>query len=159
MCIRDRSKGCNRKLLLQIYKSLICSHLDYGAPVYGGLANKSVLSVLHTIQTSAPGLTCGAFCMSPKLSSCAEAPDPPLPFRRMILTSSFMSSVSQVPHLPIYYSIFLPVPNYLSIPSNKHIRPQFNYSFNKPFRAAPLQPIYLFSSPWTHKNPPFVSTS
>ena len=38
------SKGCNRKLLLQLYKSLIHSHLDYGAPVYG-LANKSVSSL------------------------------------------------------------------------------------------------------------------
>ena len=77
----------------------------------------------------------------------------PLPFRRMIFTSNFMSSVSQFPHLSIYNSIFLPVPNHLSIRLNKHVRLRFEYSLNKPFRAAPLQPIYLSSSPWTLKQP------
>jgi len=70
----------------------------------------------------------------------------------MILTSNLMLSVSQFPHL-INNSIFLPVSNHLSILSNKHIHLQFEYSLNKPFRAGPLQPIYLSSPPWTLKQP------
>ena len=42
------SKSCNKKIILQLYKSLIRSRLDYDAPVYS-LANKSVLSLLDTI--------------------------------------------------------------------------------------------------------------
>jgi len=72
------SKSCNRKILLQLYKSLIHSRLDYGAPIYG-LANKSVLSLLDTIQTSALRLAFGAFRTNLKLSLCAEASDPIFP--------------------------------------------------------------------------------
>jgi len=79
--------------------------------------------------------------------------NPPLPFRRLILTSNFMSSVSQFPHLPIYNSISLPVPNHLSIPSNKHIHLQFELSLNKSFRAPSLLPIHLSSPPWTFNQP------
>ena len=57
--IQILSNEVNKKLLLQLYKSLIHSHLDYGAPVYG-LVNKSVLSHLDTIQTCTLRLAFGA---------------------------------------------------------------------------------------------------
>ena len=73
------SKGCNRKLLLQLYKSLVRSRLDYGAPVYN-LANKSALALLDPIQTSALRLALGAFRTSGGSRtpfSTADASGPP----------------------------------------------------------------------------------
>jgi len=46
------STGCNSRVLLPLYKSLVRSILDYGAPVYG-LASKSQLSILDPIQNAA----------------------------------------------------------------------------------------------------------
>jgi len=151
--IQILSNEVNKKLLLQLYKSLIRSHLDYSAPVYG-LVNKSVLSLLDTIQTYALRLVFSAFCSSPKLNLCAEATDPPLLYRRMILTSKFMSTVSQFLHLPIYNSILLSVSNHLSIPSNKHIRLLFwTFSQQTLQSCPPLQHIYLSFPHWTLRQP------
>jgi len=77
--ISHSSKGCNKKLLLQLDRSLIRSRLDYGAPI-NNLASKSVLSLLDTIQASSLRLALGAYRTSPRLSLCAEAAEPPLPF-------------------------------------------------------------------------------
>ena len=81
--ISHPSKGCNRKLLLQLYRSLIRSRLDYGAPIYN-LASKSVLSLLDTILTSSHRLAIGAYRPSPRLSLCAEAAEPPLFYLSLI---------------------------------------------------------------------------
>lgn len=145
--ISHPSKGCNRKLLIQLYKSLIRSRLDYGAPIYN-LASKPILSLLDTIQTSSLRLALGAFRTSPKLSLCAEAAEPPLPHRRLILTSNFLSTVSQYPDLPIHNCIF--PPNISLTPSStKHIRTHFEIALTKPFTANPLLPIFSLSPPWT----------
>jgi len=93
------SKGCNRKLLLQLYKSHIRSKFDYAAPVYN-LASKSVLSLLDPIQTSALRLATGFFRTSPRLSICAEAAEPPSP-----IADPFLHLISS---LSGYDSIFSP---------------------------------------------------
>ena len=150
--ISHPSKGCNRKLLTQLYKSLIRARLDYGAPIYN-LANKSVLTLLDTIQTVSLRLSLGAYRTSPKLSLCAEAAEPPLSYRRLILTSNFLSTISQFPHLPIYNSIFVPNTIHPPTSTNKHIRLQFELSLQKPFITHPLQPIFTLSPPWTLTQP------
>ena len=94
------------------------------------LANKSVLSQLDTIQSSALRLTLGAFRTSPKLSLCAEAAEPPLFFRRLILTSNFLSSLSQSPHLPIFDPIFHMLASQSFPHPLKHIRHQFEISLS-----------------------------
>ena len=139
------SKGCNRKLLLQLYKSLIRSRLDYGSPIYN-LANKSVLSLLNTVQNTSLRLALGAFRTSPALSLCSEAAEPPLPYRRLILTSNLLSSASQFPQLPIYNSIFSPHGT-LPSTSSKHIRLRLEHSINKPFKAILLPPIHIYPPP------------
>jgi len=63
-------------------------------------------------------------------------------YRRIILTSNFMSSIAQFPHLPIYNSIAVSKTSHLSITSNKHIRLQSELSHNNSFRTIPLQPIF-----------------
>ena len=146
------SKGCNRKLLLQLYKSLIRSRLDYGAPIYN-LASKSVLKLLDPIQTHSLRLALGAFYTSPRLSLCAEAAEPPLTYRRLILTSNLMSSISQFPQLPVYHSTLHTEVNYLQAPKNKQIRLKFEQALNKSFSPNPLQPIHSLSPPWTFLPP------
>ena len=85
---------------------------------------------------------------------------PPLPFRRLIFTSHFMSSVSQFLHLPINNSIFLPVSNHLSIPSNKHNRLQFELSLStNPLELPPSYPFTCLLAPGPSTNPPSVSIS
>ena len=96
--------GCNRKLLLQLYKSLIRSQLDYGSPIYTQ-ACKSTTKLLDSIQTSALRLSLGAFRTSPHLSLCAEAGEPTLHFRSLAITANFLASAAQFTHLPIYTPI------------------------------------------------------
>jgi len=77
----------------------------------------------------------------------------------MILTSNFILSVSQFPLFPIYNSIFLPLPNHISIPSNTHIRLQFEHFLNQSFRAASSNPFTRLLPSGPSNNPPPVLTS
>jgi len=61
------STGCNRKLLIHLYKNLFRSQLDYGSPIYN-LANKSTLALLNTVQNTSLTPVLGAFRTSPGLS-------------------------------------------------------------------------------------------
>jgi len=142
--ISHPSKGCNRKRLLQLYRSLIRSRLDYGAPIYN-LTSKSVLSLIDTIQTSSLRLALGAFRTSPRLSLCAEAAEPPLFYRRLVLTSNLLSSVAQYPQLPIYNSIFLPAPSPYPV-SHKHISQHLNPLLASPSTLSLFYP-YTTTSP------------
>ena len=74
--ISHPSKGWNRKLLLQLYRCLIRSRLDYGAPIYN-LASKSVLSLLVNIQTSSLRLALGAYRTSPDSVYVPKPLNPP----------------------------------------------------------------------------------
>ena len=138
--------GCNRKILLQIYKSLVQSHLDYGAPIYN-LANKSSLSLLDPIHSSCLRLALGAFRTSPSASLCAEAAEPPLGYRRLFLTANFLTTTSRFPHLPPYQNLLhpsnIPPQNY-----NKHIRLFLQQSLSRPLKLNPLPPIHLTTPPW-----------
>jgi len=89
------SSGCNRKILLPLYNSLIRSMLDYGSPIYG-LAPPSHLAFLDLVQNSAIRICSGAFHISPALSLCAESGYPPLHYRRLNLTASLLTS-SRIP--------------------------------------------------------------
>jgi len=73
--LSHHSKGCNRKILLQLYKSLIRSRLDYGAPIYD-TTSKSTLKLLDPIQSHALRVALVAFRTSPGLSLRAEAAEP-----------------------------------------------------------------------------------
>jgi len=110
--------GCNRKLLLQLYKSLIHSQLDYGAPIYHQ-AFKNTIKLLDTIQASSLRLSLGAFRTSPDLSLCAEAAEPPLLYRALILTANFLASAAQITELPIHISFYsLSSKSVLPLPQN-----------------------------------------
>jgi len=65
------SHGCQRKILLPLYTSIIRSILDYGSPIYG-LAPTSHLKFPDPIHNSTPRIATGAFRTSPTASLCAE---------------------------------------------------------------------------------------
>lgn len=130
--------GCNRKLLLQLYKSRIRSHLDYGSPIYSQ-TNKSSLQLLNTIQSSALRMVLGAFRTSPNLSLCAEAAEPPLLFRTLILTTNFLASSAQFPDLP-FLSSTPSAHNTLLNSLKPHLHPLP--------KLTPLLPIKSSTPPW-----------
>jgi len=99
--------GCNRKVILPLYLSLIQSILDYGSPVYG-LTPPSHLSLLDPDQNAAIRICTGAFCTSPQFSRCAEAGVPPLEYRLLYLTF-FLSNSGTPQNTNPRYSLQLPL--------------------------------------------------
>ena len=73
--------GADRTTLLQLYRSLIRSKLDYGSIVYGS-ARKSYLAMLDPIHHQGLRLALGAFRTSPTASLYVEADEPSLNTRR-----------------------------------------------------------------------------
>ena len=76
--------GADRTVLLQLYRSLIRSKLDYGSIVYGS-ARKSYLMMLDTVHHQGLRLALGAFRTSPVESLYVEAEEPSLYLRRNLL--------------------------------------------------------------------------
>ena len=73
--------GGDKKSLLNLYRSLIRSKLDYGCIIYGS-ARKSCLKKLDTIHHQGLRLALGAFRTSPVQSLYSEAQEPSLYDRR-----------------------------------------------------------------------------
>ena len=75
------SWGADRVTLLNLYRSLIRSKLDYGSVVYGS-TRKSYLQKLDMIHHQGLRLALGAFRTSPVTSLYEEADEPSLALRR-----------------------------------------------------------------------------
>ena len=73
--------GGDRSVLLNLYRSLVRSKLDYGSIVYGS-ARKSYLKGLDIIHHQVLRLALGAFRTSPVESLYAESIEPSLHTRR-----------------------------------------------------------------------------
>ena len=73
--------GADRKILLNLYRTIVRSKLDYGCIVYGS-ARPSYLKILDTIHHQGIRLAEGAFRTSPADSLLVEANEPSLKDRR-----------------------------------------------------------------------------
>ena len=73
--------GGDRSVLLNLYRSLVRSKLDYGSVVYGS-ARKSYLQCLDTIHHQGLRLALGAFRTSPVENLYAESNEPSFYIRR-----------------------------------------------------------------------------
>ena len=82
--------GGDRTVLLNLYRSLIRSKLDYGSIVYGS-ARKSYLKSLDTIHHQGLRLALGAFRTSPIESLYAESNEPSLYIRREKLSLQYVT--------------------------------------------------------------------
>ncbi|KAI5717307.1 hypothetical protein M8J77_003609 [Diaphorina citri] len=88
--------GADYKTLLQLYRSYVRSKLDYACVVYNS-APSSSLKTLDTIHHQGVRLALGAFKSSPIPSILSEAGEPPLSYRREILTCNYLFNTQRNP--------------------------------------------------------------
>ena len=150
--------GGDRSVLLNLYRSLVRSKLDYGSIVYGS-ARKSYLKCLDTIHHQGLRLALGAFRTSPVESLYAESNEPSLYTRREKLSLQYTTKLAANSKNPAYNCVF---------------NPKYERFYNTPSAVKPLglrilplleqanisiknvQPFSLPSKePWT-QNPPRV---
>ena len=97
--------GGDTEILLNLYRSLIRSKLDYASFIYGGAA-KTNLELLNPIQNQGLRLALGAFRTSPETSLHAEAYELPMELRRKKLGIQYAIKISSTPDNPVFNSIF-----------------------------------------------------
>ena len=110
--------GADRTVLLQLYRSLIRSKLDYGSIVYGS-SRPSYINSLDTVHHQGLRLALGAFRTSPVESLYVEAEEPSLYLRREKLALQYAIRIAANPSNPVHkvsYS-FMKVNRRLSGPS------------------------------------------
>ena len=151
--------GGDRSVLLNLYRSLVRSKLDYGSIVYGS-ARKSYLKCLDTIHHQGLRLALGAFRTSPVESLYAESNEPSLYTRREKLSLQYTTKLAANSKNPAHNCVFNPkyerfynnTPSAIK-PLGLRILPlleQANISIKN------VQPFSLPSKePWT-QNPPRV---
>ena len=83
--VSNHEWGADKSVLLNLYRSLIRSKLDYGSIVYGS-ARPSYLKMLNAIHHQGLRLALGAFRTSPVESLYVEAGELPLEERRIKLS-------------------------------------------------------------------------
>ena len=99
--------GADRTVLLQLYRSLIRSKLDYGSIVYGS-ARPSYISSLDTVHHQGLRLALGAFRTSPVQSLYVEAEEPSLYLRREKLALQYAIRIAANPSNPVHKVSFPP---------------------------------------------------
>ena len=97
----------DRTVLLQLYRSLIRSKLDYGSIVYGS-ARKSYLMELDTVHHQGLRLALGVFRTSPVENLYVEAKESSLYLRREKLALQYAIRLAANPSNPTFKVIFPP---------------------------------------------------
>jgi ribonuclease HI len=105
--IANTKWGADRDSLLQLYRALIRSKLDYGSVVFGS-ARPSYLERLEPIANKALRLCLGAFRTSPIDSLQVEANEPSLTLRREQLSLQYAIKLQANPRNPAYAAVFEP---------------------------------------------------
>jgi len=105
--VAHTSWGADQQTLLHLYRSLVCSKLDYGSDVYG-FARESYLRILDPIQNHALRLCLGAFRTSPASSLCDQANEPSLYIRRRMLSIQYSLRLGSSSSNPAYNTVFSP---------------------------------------------------
>ena len=90
--------GLDSHKLLSIYRTLIRSKLDYGSQVYG-TASSTLLKNLDTVHNSCLRLCSGSFRSTRSTSLCSYMGEPPLSYRRLMLSSNLnIQLLNSPPH-------------------------------------------------------------
>ena len=105
--VSNQDWGADKSVLLNLYRSLIRSKLDYGCIVYGS-ARPSYLKMLNTIHHQGLRLALGAFRTSPIESLYVEAGELPLEQRRIKLSLQYITKRKATPSNPAYNCVFHP---------------------------------------------------
>ena len=105
--VSNQEWGADKSVLLNLYRSLIRSKLDYGSIVYGS-ARPSYLKMLNTIHHQGLRLALGAFRTSPVESLYVEAGELPLEERRIKLSLQYLTKLKSTPSNPAYNCVIHP---------------------------------------------------
>ncbi|EZA53765.1 hypothetical protein X777_06661, partial [Ooceraea biroi] len=97
--------GADKTTILNSYKALVRSKLDYGSIVYAS-AKKYIIDIINPIHTAGLRLAIGAFRTSPTNSILAESSESPLNIRREKLLLFFACKIASQPTNPVYQNIF-----------------------------------------------------
>ena len=101
--------GADSTVLLNLYRSLIRSKLDYGCIVYGS-DHPSYIKLLDTVHHQGLRLTLGAFRTSPVESLYVEANEPSLVNRRIKLGMQYATKLKDYHADPacgcIFYTVY-----------------------------------------------------
>ena len=149
--------GADRKVLLNLYRTIIRSKLDYGSIIYGS-ARKSYLEMLDPIHHQGLRLALGAFRTSPSESLLAEANEPSLYNRRLKLSMQYALKLKSNPSNPTYETVF--EPQYKTLFENKpNMIPSFGIRISSEFENMNLD-LYNIADfqisdvpPWTFSQP------
>ena len=144
-------------MLLNLYRTIIRSKLDYGSIIYGS-ARKSYLEMLDPIHHQGLILALGAFRTSPSESLLAEANEPSLYNRRLKLSMQYALKLKSNPSNPTYETVF--EPQYKTLFENKpNMIPSFGIRISSEFENMnlDLDNIADFKisdvPPWTFSQP------
>ena len=96
-----------RIVLLCLYRSLVCSKLDYGCIVYGS-AHRLILKQLDSIHHQGLRIALGAFRTSPAQSLYIKAHEPSLTTCRLKLSLNYVLKRKSLPENPAYSCVFEP---------------------------------------------------
>ena len=100
--------GADSTVLLNLYRSLIRSKLDYGRIVYGS-ARPSYIKLLDTVHHQGLRLSLGAFRTSPVESLYVEANEPSLDNRHIKLGMPYATNLKAYPSNPAHDCVFNPL--------------------------------------------------
>lgn len=117
-CVSRTSYGADRKTLLNLYRSLIRSKMDYACFVYDA-ASDSAKRCLDTVHHCAIRVATGAFRTTPTSSLLVEANEPPLAIRRRLLGQRYAYKLAQFPNHPTYDAVFSRRQNQLFLGTSK----------------------------------------
>jgi hypothetical protein len=104
-CLSSTDWGADSTVLLNLYRSLIRSKLDYGCIVYGS-ARPSYIKLLDTVHHQGLRLSLGAFRTSPRESLYVETNEPSLENRRIKLGMQYTTKLKVYPSNPTYDCVF-----------------------------------------------------
>jgi ribonuclease HI len=114
----NRKTDCQK--LMNIYRSITRSKLDYGCQVYGS-ASKTTLKMLDTVHHQALRLCTGAFRTSPIESMYVEAEEPSLKDRRSMLLLQYYTRAQKLPNSMVKKCL-----------DNRHLDNRYKKSRRKP---------------------------
>lgn len=104
--LSHREWGAGRRSLLNVYKALILSKIDYGSIVYSS-ARQGVLKKLDPIHNTAIRICTGAYRSSPIDSLLVEAGVPSLENRRKRMTVNYSYKLAYKTHHPVKDTMYL----------------------------------------------------
>ncbi|GBL92584.1 hypothetical protein AVEN_123765-1 [Araneus ventricosus] len=106
--LTNTSWGADKVSLMRIYRSLVRSKLDYGAPVYGSAA-KSTLKILDSVHHQGLRLATGTFRTTPIPSLHVISGEPSLELRRHRLSLSTFYKIKSDEFHPQHYKVINPI--------------------------------------------------